>query len=361
MNFIRPFRQQRAETANTSSSEDKDAGIRQKISRVASNLSPRIPGVGFLARRAAPSPTINESTIILREVDIPDLLADKWSKWTKWSVLMALCIVQISMNLNASIYGSAVRGLEKQFGVSESRALQGQWIFLITYAFGCELWAPWSEDLGRKNVLQTSLWLVNALQIMCALAPNMAVVVAGRALGGLSSAGGSVTLGVVADMYSPAEQQRPVAFVVFASVMGSIVGPVLGAVVEQYIGHWRWVFWMQFIIGAFAAIVHNLGCGETRSSVLLLREAIRRRINGDNVATEHEEEAQNTKFKAKAKEVGRIWIRPFYMFVKEPIVLCLSLLSGFSDMLIFLFLEAYPMVYGQWSFGILANGLAFIP
>ena len=53
--------------------------------------------------------------------------------------------------------------------------------------------------------------------------------------------------------------------------------------------------------------------------------------------------------------------RPFYMFFTEPIVLWLSLLSGFSDALIFTFLEGFKPVYEQWGFGIIQLGLAFIP
>lgn len=61
------------------------------------------------------------------------------------------------------------------------------------------------------------------------------------------------------------------------------------------------------------------------------------------------------------KEILTIWIRPFEMFLREPIVLCLSLLSGFSDALIFTFLESFKPVYEQWNFGTTAIGLAFIP
>ena len=61
------------------------------------------------------------------------------------------------------------------------------------------------------------------------------------------------------------------------------------------------------------------------------------------------------------KEIGKVWIRPFEMFVREPIVLCLSLLSGFSDALIFTFLESFKPVYEQWHFGTVALGLAFLP
>lgn len=49
------------------------------------------------------------------------------------------------------------------------------------------------------------------------------------------------------------------------------------------------------------------------------------------------------------------------MFFTEPIVLWLSLLSGFSDALIFTFLQSFTPVYKQWGFGTLGVGLAFIP
>lgn len=58
-----------------------------------------------------------------------------------------------------------------------------------------------SEELGRKPILQASLFLVNVWQVLCALSPNYGSLIVGRFLGGLSSAGGSVTLGMIADMW----------------------------------------------------------------------------------------------------------------------------------------------------------------
>lgn len=66
------------------------------------------------------------------------------------------------MNFNASVYANGVPLLTEKFGISEQAARVGQMIFLIAYAFGCELWAPWSEELGRWPVLQVSLCLVNS-------------------------------------------------------------------------------------------------------------------------------------------------------------------------------------------------------
>jgi len=132
------------------------------------------------------------------------------------------------MNFNTSLYSNGLDGISKEFGVSAQAARCGAMIFLVAYAFGCELWAPWSEELGRKPVLQASLFLVNLWQLPVALAPNFGSLMVGRFLGGLSSAGGSVTLGMIADMWDSEHQQYAVAYVVFSSVGGSALGPVVG-------------------------------------------------------------------------------------------------------------------------------------
>jgi hypothetical protein len=49
------------------------------------------------------------------------------------------------------------------------------------------------------------------------------------------------------------------------------------------------------------------------------------------------------------------------MFFCEPIVLCLSLLSGFSDALIFTFMEAFTPVYKQWGFTTEQMAWTFVP
>ena len=161
-----------------------------------------------------------------------------WPTWKKWWILSSVFVVQLSMNFNAAIYANA-SGMKKEFGIDTPHFKLGQMAFLVAYAIGCEAWAPWSEELGRKWVLQGSLFLVNLFQLPCALATNYNSVIAGRVLGGLSSAGGSVTLGMVADLWEPAQQQYAVAYVVLSSVAGSIIAPIFGGFIEEYAG-WRW-------------------------------------------------------------------------------------------------------------------------
>lgn len=116
--------------------------------------------------------------------------------------------------------------------------------------------------------MQASLFLVNMWQLLVGLAPNYTAVLFGRTLGGLSSAGGSVTLGIVADMFDPDDQHYAVAYVVLSSVSGSIVGPVIGGFLEKYLD-WRWNCWVQLIFGAITQLAHYRLVPETRSSILL--------------------------------------------------------------------------------------------
>lgn len=191
-----------------------------------------------------------------------------------------------------------------------------------------------------------------------ALSKNYATYVVCRTLGGLSTAGGSVTLGVLADMWEPDDQEYAVAFLVLSSVGGSVIGAITGGFVEKFLSL-SWIFWIQLIFGAFVQLIHFLCNPETRSTILLDREAKRRRKSGEDPNIYGPNEIKGRKL--SAKEFGTITWRPFYMFLTEPIVTWLSLLSGFSDALIFTFLQSFTPVYEQWGFGVIGVSLAFVP
>lgn len=169
----------------------------------------------------------------LKEWECWDKLAFTWPTWKKAMYLSSIACIQISMNFNTSVYPSAVKPLSKHFGVSEQAARVGQMIYLVFYSFGCELWAPWSEEFGRWPILQLSLLLINIWQIPCSVAPNFGTILVCRALGGLSTAGGSVTLGLIADLYEPETQHWALCFIVLSSTIGTSIGGVIGGPIEH--------------------------------------------------------------------------------------------------------------------------------
>ena len=118
----------------------------------------------------------------LTEDDAYEILAYNWPTWKKWMYLCSVAIIQIAMNYNTSVYPNAVAPLVEEFGITEQKARTGQMIYLLFYSFGCELWAPWSEEFGRWPILQLSETLINIFILPAALANNFGSILASRAL-----------------------------------------------------------------------------------------------------------------------------------------------------------------------------------
>ncbi|EER40170.1 multidrug transporter [Histoplasma capsulatum H143] len=128
----------------------------------------------------------------------------------------------------------------------------------------------------------------------------------------------------------------------------SAIGPIFGAFIEYSLS-WQLIFWVQLIFGGVVQLAHFFLVGETRSTVIIDREAKRRRKAGEDPSIYGPNELK--KHRINFKKILTVWIRPFHMLVCEPIVLFLSLLSGFSDALIFTWIKAFALGYSQWGFG----------
>ncbi|KAI5924613.1 major facilitator superfamily domain-containing protein [Camillea tinctor] len=317
--------------------------------------------------KETPAVTFNENVwatppqrVIITAEEYPEVLGYAFPKWKKWLILCVIFLVQTSMNFNTSLYANAQEAISKGFGVSSTAAVTGAALFLVFYAFGCELWAPWSEEFGRVVVLQASLFLVNMFCLPVVLAPQFVSILVGRSFGGLFSAGGSVTLGMVADLFRSDNQENAIAFIVLSSVGGSIIGPIVGGFVETYLS-WHWTIWIQLIFGVSVQILHLVLVPETRSTVLLDRHAKSLRKSGARSNAYGPNELKTWREYLVPRELFSVWLRPFKMFITEPIVSVLSALSGFSDALIFMQIQSFGLVFKQWNFTKIDTGLAFLP
>lgn len=90
---------------------------------------------------------------------------------------------------------------------------------------------------------------------MQSLAPNYATMMVGRFLAGLSSAGGSVTLGLVADLWDADTQQYGVAYIVSQrSYSGLQLNRKLGVVVCHGYNCWPHCWWICAVFRAIMAL-----------------------------------------------------------------------------------------------------------
>jgi MFS family permease len=139
--------------------------------------------------------------------------------------------------------------------------------FLLGYVAILPLIGRIADLRGRLPVLVMSLVVFAAGSLVTALAYDMTSMVTGRFLQGVGG-GGLVpaTLALVADLYPPRRRGVPLGVVSAVQEIGSVLGPLFGAVVLA-LADWRGIFAINLAVGlVLAAAIRTLAPAGPRPS-----------------------------------------------------------------------------------------------
>ncbi|RLV50166.1 MFS transporter [Nocardioides mangrovicus] len=127
--------------------------------------------------------------------------------------------------------------------------------FLLGYIAMLPLIGRIADVRGRVPVLTASLLVFSFGSLVTALAFDLPSVVTGRFLQGVGG-GGLVpaTLALVADLYPPERRAVPLGIVSAVQEVGSVLGPLLGAVVLA-VAPWEAIFVLNLAVGLALAVV----------------------------------------------------------------------------------------------------------
>ena len=106
-----------------------------------------------------------------------------------------------------------------------------------------------------------ALCLFIAGSVLCALAPNMAVLIMARGLQGLGGGGIlPIVQTVISDVVSPRERGQYQAYFSGVWVAAGIGGPILGGVFAEHL-HWSMIFWINVPLGlaSLALLLPKMG------------------------------------------------------------------------------------------------------
>ena len=124
------------------------------------------------------------------------------------TVFLGLMLGTFLAALNQTVIATALPTMGRAFGDFESLS----WLvtsYLLTSTAVSTLYGKLSDIHGRRKMMLTAIGLFVAGSVVCALAPNMPVLILGRGLQGLGG-GGILPLAqaVIADIITPRERGR---------------------------------------------------------------------------------------------------------------------------------------------------------
>ena len=131
--------------------------------------------------------------------------------------------------------------------------------FLLGYVAMLPLIGRIADLRGRVPVLIAALVIFAFGSLVTAVAYDLDSLVAGRFLQGLGGGGlVPVTLALVADLYAVEDRGLPLGIVGAVQELGSVLGPLYGAVVLA-VGSWRDIFFINLAVGlVLAAAIRTL-------------------------------------------------------------------------------------------------------
>jgi len=112
----------------------------------------------------------------------------KWPKNRRWLLTVTVLSTTIVYSISSSIYTSVIPNIAEEFGCSTVVSTLGIFTFLFAYAISPLLFAPLSEVFGRRPIFRLTLLLYVLFSLGCALAPNIAAMLALRFLAGFFGA-----------------------------------------------------------------------------------------------------------------------------------------------------------------------------
>ncbi|MEN1939685.1 multidrug effflux MFS transporter [Luteimonas sp. MJ174] len=119
--------------------------------------------------------------------------------------------------------------------------------YLVAYALMSLVHGPMSDALGRRRVILAGLVVFIAASVGCALANDLATMLAFRALQGLSAGVGLIVgRAVIRDLFDGDDAQRLMSQVSMIFGIAPAIAPVIGGWILGW-GHWHDIFW--FLVG----------------------------------------------------------------------------------------------------------------
>ena len=173
----------------------------------------------------------------------------------EWMILGVVSLAQLMVVLDVTVVTIALPSAQRDLGFSNASR---QWIVTAyALAFGSLLLVGGriADLFGRRTALIGGLVGFGLASALAGIAPNVGVLIGGRALQGMFGAllAPAALSALTTTFTRPAERNR--AFAVYGAVAGAggAIGLLLGGLLTEYL-NWRWTLFINLLIAAIALL-----------------------------------------------------------------------------------------------------------
>lgn len=171
-------------------------------------------------------------------------------------IIIGVLVAMLLAALDQTIVAPAMTTIGQSLGHAEYLA----WVvsaYLVTATAVTPLYGKLADIHGRHPVIVAAVAIFMAGSVVCALAPSLGVLVAGRAIQGLGG-GGLIALAqtVIGDIVPPKQRGNYAAYISGMWAVSGIAGPIVGGAMAEHL-HWSMIFWINLPLGVAALAVMN--------------------------------------------------------------------------------------------------------
>ena len=163
-------------------------------------------------------------------------------------VVLGVLVPVFMGSLDNTILASALPTIGRDFGDVHNLP----WLitaYLIANTSITALYGKISDIHGRRFTLMIAVSLYMAGSLVCALAPNIFVLILGRVLHGFGGGGLTSTgMVVLGDVAAPKDRGKYYGYFSLTYTTAGACGPALGGAIAEYL-HWSVIFWMNIPLG----------------------------------------------------------------------------------------------------------------
>ncbi|SDS58917.1 MDR family MFS transporter [Bradyrhizobium canariense] len=176
------------------------------------------------------------------------------------TILMSLLLSMFLAALDQTIVATALPTIGRQFQDVSNLS----WVitaYLLASTAVAPVFGTLSDIYGRRGMIIAALGLFVSGSILCAVAPNMTVLILARGLQGLGGGGiMPIVQTVISDVVTPRERGQYQAYFSGVWMAAGIGGPVLGGFFAEHL-HWSMIFWINVPLGliALATLLPKMG------------------------------------------------------------------------------------------------------